>query len=1141
MLHLILGRAGSGKTELAVNIAKKYAAENIKTLFVVPEQFTFETEKLILHRLGPKSCLNIEILSFTRLAYRVFSEVGGLAYHYVDECGRYVVMARALKQVEDQLTVYRRQAKSASFIKLMVDSVSEYKTCGVSGGALKEAARKVSDGVLKSKLHDVSIILQTYDALLHEKFADSLDDLDRLSQSLVSRSFFADKAVIIDSFYGFTAPETKVIQTMIKQSPDVTVTLCADKLEDEEHGIGLFSGVKKTANALIRTAQKNSVRVAPPVVLGETKRMEPKCLRALEKNLFRYNEPMDAGPADAIHISLAKDIYKEVQYIASEIKKLILEKACRYGDIAVIVGGLADYRPVLEPVFRKYGIPLYIDARKPVSSHPLMVTVSSFLALSGGDFSHENIFRFLKTGLAGFKTEEIAVLENYALMWDIHGRAAWKNEWASNPRGMGYEFDDKAAEELAAVNALRQKVLAPVNEFASVVHGDATGAELAAALYRSLCAAGIPDRIDRLQNELSLQGELDLADEYGRIWDILIKILDQLALASGERKIKIDEFAKLFDLIVKNYEFGHIQPSIDCVSAGSYERIRAGEKKYVFAAGLADGIFPSGNRGGGVFSDLEINHLEQCGLEFLKSSQEKSVEERFFAYKALTSAKNGLFISCPKSDLSGKPLRPSYYLNAVQAAVPGCPVTGALEDTLDAVQNEQSAFETLAEHFQDTGQLYTALRTYFKDTGGLEYRAKMEALKIASKRSDFKIADPSLPGRLFGSTLRISPSMAETHRQCRFAFFCRYGVHAAPREKAELSAPQAGTLVHYVLEKYFADKKLLPGQAGMDSINSTASQEIKKILEEYADRFLGGLKNKTERFRYLYSRLTEMVTELVIHLLREFSQSEFRPADFELEISDKGPIKPMIVRMPDGGRLYIEGKVDRVDVLKKGRNTYLRVIDYKTGVKQFSLSDILNGLNMQMLIYLFALCQNGGERYCGETGHPIPAGVLYMPARQANIQGGRDEEPTSVEKEKAKKYRMNGLILSEPEVAAGMEKEGAGLYIPAKFKVQRDENGNIVSCGFNPLSSIASLEELGYIEKHVEKVLQKMGKMIADGDIAAVPVNGNGYNPCTYCYYMAVCGHAPNDRVDLLANYDKKQAWEQLEREAGPKKPEKDG
>lgn len=1136
MLHLILGRSGTGKTGRAVEIAEQHTTQGRKVLFLVPEQFTFETEKLILRRLGPGSCLNIEILSFTRLAYRVFGEYGGVACRYIDECGRYAVMGRALKQIGGELTVYRRQAASAPFIKLMVDSVSEYKTCGVTPEALAAAAGKINAGNLKSKLHDISIILETYDAMLRERFTDSLDDLERLCHAVDACPFFEDKTVIIDSFYGFTAPEIDVIERIIRQAPDVYITLCADSLEDAEHGVGLFSHIKKTANSLIRAAGKNGADVASPVLLSEEKRSRQKCLKALENNLFRHSGLIDPGPADSIHIFAARDVYTEVQAIASEIKSLAAKTACRYADIAVIVGSLESYRPVFESVFRKYGIPVYIDAKKPVSSHPLMVAVTSFLELCGGKFTHETIFRYLKTGLAGFTTEEISVLENYSLMWNIRGREAWGTEWKENPSGMGREFDENAKEELAAVNSLRLRVIKTVDGFSEKLKPEPTGEDLAACLYESFCSAGVPEKIDEIRGRLLAAGELDLSDEYERIWELFLHILDQIALAFGGRSMETAEFTKLFALVVKNDEYGHIQPSLDGVTVGSYERIRAGEKRFVFAAGLADGIFPSASRNAGVFSDAEILRLEQCGLEFLKSAQEKSVEERFFAYKALVSASDELFLFYPKSDQTGKTLRPSYYLGAVKAAVPACVETDALADGLDAVQNISSAFEALAENFMNSGPLSSALRRYFNENGGTEYRAKMEALKVVSRKADFKIANPALPGKLFGQNLHISPSMAENHRQCRFAFFCRYGVRALPREKAEMTAPQTGTLIHYVLERLLSENTSTDKNGAL-LFDAGTKEKIRGLLDEYADRFLGGLENKPERFRYLYSRLADSITEIVLHLSQELSQSEFRPADFELEISEKGAVKPLAVPMPDGGRLFIEGKVDRVDILKKGKNTYLRVIDYKTGVKQFSLSDVMNGLNMQMLIYLFVLCRNGGERYGAENGKPIPAGVLYMPARRADVKGDRNAPPDSVETEKAKKMRMNGLILDRPEAVVGMERDGAGIFIPAKFQVEKDETGNTVSCRFDAASSIASLEKLGLLENHVENILRRMGKMLNSGDISAIPINGSGYDPCRYCSYSSVCGHEPSDKVERIADFDKKQVWERLEEEygSGPK------
>ena len=1118
MLRLVFGRAGSGKTRYALEAAGAAMEKDRHVVIVVPEQFTYETERALLRTLGPQSCLYIEVLSFSRMVHRVFSECGGVACRYIDDCGRALVMHRALQQVADRLGVYRRQAAGPAFAGTMVQTVAEYRQCGVDSQALAQTADEIDDPLLSQKLTDLSLIVGAYDAMLSAGFVDSLDDLSRLAQALEDYPFFASRTVVLDSFKGFTPQERRVLAAILRQADEVTVTLCADRYGDEEGGISLFSPVQKTARQLTALAARCGVPVAKPIVLPEPSRFTCESLRALEARIFRPQTERFEAPAPEIHIVSASNIYDEAQFAAQEIARLVREQGLRYRDFVVISRGLPMYRGILEPVFERYGVPLFFDTPRDVETHPLMALVLAAVDTAASDFRPEHVLRYLKTGLTGFSAMETALIENYLLTWDIAGAESWRSAWQGNPDGFAGPLTDEERVRLDELNALRARIAAPLLGLSRQLTEASGVSRMAEALYRFLVSIGADKAVADACRALGDTGDVELADEYRQMWDKLMNVLDQTARTLGEDRVAPKEFADLLRLCIANTELAHIPPSLDEVTAGDAERIRAWEPKIAFVIGLAEGVFPRAHTPGGVITDTEREKLIRAGLELSPPAHEQAVEERFLAYTALTCASQAIYLTCPRSDTAGRTMRPSHFLLHVKRLFPHCDVREeALADPLNGVQNEASAFDTLAMRYgaarAGTDALGCALLRYFQTLPG--YEGRLAALETAAVREPARLHDRETARALFGERMHISPTRLETFGQCRFLYFCRYGLRAQTRRKAALMAPEIGTLVHFVLERLLSG---LNGRKLWEVAPEKLGEMVDRLLDEFAAGYLGGLNDKKERIRYLYARLKEAVMALVGHMAEELSQSEFFPVDYELTIAEDGDVPPVVIDLPDGGAIAVEGKVDRVDRMTRGGKTYLRVIDYKTGAKSFSLSDVAYGLNMQMLVYLFTLCDNAADRY---GDRPLPAGILYMPARKPEVVVPHGTDDAEIDKGLAAELKMSGLIAAEPEIIRGMEREARGIFIPARIKNDGEPDAL--------RSSIATFEQFGALERHIGRILRAMAHTLRSGDVAAQPVEGLGYRPCDYCDFSGVCGHEKGDRVRWLHRFDSKGAWTQIE------------
>ncbi len=1110
MLHLLLGRTGTGKTQEIYRLISEYAREGEKgMILIVPEQFSFASERAVLHTLGAKDASRVEILSFTRLADAVFREYGGMSGKKVSDAGRAVLMSLALEGVQEKLELYRRHALRTDMIASLLHTADEFKMSCISPDMLSEVSAGIEDGTLKKKTGELALILSAYDALVAQSYYDERDILTRLYEILLEHRFFEGRVVFIDAFKGYTPQEMRILSRIFSDAREVYLTLGTDSLTDKEDGIGVFSPLKKAGNRLLQLAKKYAVKVASPVIFSKQRRFQNDALAVLESGLFDPLAQPYEEKENAVTLCAAQNVYEECDYIASAIKKLLRTENMRCKDIAVIARNAEDYRPILTAAFEKYEIPFFNDNRQPVDTQPLMTFIRYvFELLNGG--TTDTIFHYLKTGLTGLSVEEISLLENYTFTWDITARQ-WEDEWTEHPDGFGVQFSEEDVGKLNEINRLRANVIAPILRFKQNAEGK-NGGEITRELFfflEHICAA---EYLKNLAKQFASNGETELAQEQGRLWDLFINLLDEMAQVLNERAVSVRRYGELLNLVISLQDIGSIPQGIDEAAFGSADRMRPAQPKAVFVIGANDGIFPAAPSSAGLLSDIDRRTLADMGLELPGGLQEQTVEEWYLAYSALCAASEKLYVTYARTDSAGKALSPSVIVSQIKRILPKCRMLDtSMLDSMDWLEAKKPAFEWTARHWHENSGLETCLKDYFSGQEG--YQRQTAAVMRAAEGIPFSINDSGRAKALFGENMYVSASRIENYYQCRFAYFCRYGLGVRAVRPARLDAVQTGTVIHFVLERLIRQY----GGKGMAQLSDEIlEQEICSLLSSYLEECMGGSENKTARFHYLFHRIVKTLLELVSVLRMEFSQSMFEPVDFELSIEHTGDIPPYILSLPGGGTVAVRGKVDRVDIMHSGGVAYVRVIDYKSGTKKFQLSDVLSGLNMQMLIYLFAIIRNGGERY----GDMIPAGVLYMPARRPEPSLGRHAGSKEIEKEKIKSVAMNGIVLDDPMVVHGMEKDGKGLFIPVKITADGETSGTIIR-----------LAQMGKLQAKIDALITDMAQSLHAGKIQAFPVSSGNYHVCDWCDFHSVCGHSDEDACNHIPEYKHFDALKALEGE----------
>lgn len=1107
MLKLILTRSGYGKTEfIKKKIVEKLESKKNNVLLLVPEQFSFVTGNTFLSLLGERKYSFLEISDFTRLSYEVKNKYGGESQPELDQGGQAIIMSMAIEGIKDFLTLYEKNLTSTGFINSMLEMHNELKSCSVDLKKLFNVSEAIDKTILKNKIHDISLIMQSYDAIIENKYLDSCDDLTRLYDKLLHVDYFGGRTVCIDGFNSFTAQEFKILERIISTAEDVYITLCTEFLGNDTDDFGMFSNVKDTANRLIKIAMENNISVAKPVYLEKDNRFKSSALSSIEKQLFA-SQKLPVSADSSVEIYLGKNIYHECNYVARKIKSLLRSGKYRCRDIAVVSRNINDYISILQSCFNSYDIPYFEDMRQPIANQPLINLISSAFKCVNFSFNTDDVMAFAKTMLIDLTIDQISMLENYAVIWKINGKK-WASEFVNHPKGFSNDFSDYDITTLKNINTSREKIILPLLTFQKDIK-EAKGSSIAMAIYRLLINVRADKNLLKVAKELESRGQIVLSQEQNRIWEILMSILDQLVLTIGERTISPKHFEELFNLIISVQDLGNIPQGLDNISVASAERAFANNPKIVFVLGANEGVFPVNYSSKKLFSDEDRRMLNENDIELFADSTKQAIQEKFIAYSVLTAASHKLFVSYSISNLSDEQLLPSIIIDELNEILEDVKTVKESDFTmLELLEGKKAAFELSAANWNSGSVFFNSLKHYFLNDG--EYRGVAQCIVRQTDESEYSFADSKVSRKLFKNDMMVSASRIETYYRCPFQYFCKYGIGASPIRVAEMNPMEVGKVLHYVLETIFREH----GSEGLCQLEeSQVSSKIKKLLDDYIGK-IGIEATATIRFNYLLMRLEKTVTIVVMHLIEEFKQSDFETKAYEFPIDINSDIKPLTVELNDGGSLSVHGIIDRIDTMEKNDLRYLRVVDYKSGGKSFVLSDVLQGLNMQMLIYLISTAENGKN----EFSDFVPSGVLYMPVQRTVSTLGRNAEGDLLNKKLADNLKMSGLILNDESVISSMEKSVKGKFI---------------AYGRGDNESLISAEEIGKLTGKIKSLLAEMGEMLHVGKIPSAPVNGKHYDKtCEYCDYSSVCINKLNKKSREIDTFTCKEALEKLDEEA---------
>ncbi|MCJ7840388.1 helicase-exonuclease AddAB subunit AddB [Lederbergia sp. NSJ-179] len=1159
--RFVIGRSGSGKTTLFLNEMKeKLMNEPVghPILYIVPEQMTFLSENQLIHTPGLSGMIRTQVYSLTRLAWRVLQETGGAGRNRISSTGINMLIRKIIEEHKDELKLFKKASDKAGFIQHLETMMTEFKHYCIEPEKLAEKKAEFAFGtstrVLADKLHDLELLYKKFVQGLEGKYVGTDDYLNLLAESIEHSSYLRNAEIYIDGFHNFTPQEYRVIEKLMSHCKRVSIALMLDrpfKYGTMPDDLYLFRTTGETYSLLFEMARENGVQMEEDVFLYHSKRFEEDSLQHLQLQFEkRPHQPFNECPA--IELKIATNRRAEMEGIAREIRRLVMEEGFRYKDIAILLRNEHDYQEMIETVFYDYEIPFFLDQKRTMLNHPLIELIRSSLEVISSHWRYEPVFRAVKTDLLfpqepNLPTlrEQMDRLENYCLANGIKGEQWTSPQKWTYKRYAGLELENvpqtESEKEIEAeLNRSRLLVVQPLQRLSRRLKTAQNGRELCEAVYLFLEELDIPKKLEIRSIEAEKKGELNAAKEHDQAWDTVMGLLDEFVEILGEESFSVPKFISILEAGLEAAKFSLIPPALDQVSIANMEQSRLSSIKVAFVAGFNDGVLPTNFENEGVFSDEDRVKLEESGLKLAPNGKQLVLDEDFVAYRALVIARNRLYLSYPLANEEGKALLPSPYLKRIQALFPKMttsyevnePTELELEEQFSYISHPTTAIAYLSRQLQMKKRQYPVadywwdVFNFYMEHPQLKIKAKRILSSLFSRNKAKKLSDQT-SRELYGEEILASVSRMELFHACPFSHFSTHGLRLHERDIFRLEAPHIGDLFHAALKWIATEIKHQHLEWG-SLTNSECAKLAKEAVNQLAPKLFNQILLSTNRYFYIKRKLEQIIARATFILGQHAKSSGFNPVGVELGFGPFKDLPPLSFTLKNGTKMQLQGRIDRVDKAEDENGVYLRVIDYKSSSRALDLNEVLYGLSLQMLTYL-DIVMTHAPLLIGTDA--TPAGVLYFHVHNPMVESEQSLTLDEIEKEILKKFKMKGLLLGDANVIQLMDTtltSGTSEVVPAGIK----KDGNLTS-----RSSAASREDFSALQHYVRQLYKKSGDRIMDGQVDISPYQFNDRTPCQFCAFKAVCQfdpsqgdndyrHIPKRSVDDALAFIKEAAYE---------------
>ena len=1127
-LQLILGSAGSGKShyiyEKIIRESMEKPTENF--LILVPDQFTMQTQIEMASRHPRKGLLNIDVSSFTRLAHRLFMETGYQVPPVLEDMGKTMVLKRVAQKKKDELHVLGRKMQRPGYIREAKSMLSEFMQYDVSPGDLENIGQSINGNtLLREKLKDMEILYRGFEEFLSEHYVTSEEILDLLCRVIPLSSSMKGTTVVLDGFTGFTPIQNRLIGALLRHCPQVYITLTLDDGEDpfgkcSMHRLSYMT--KKTIRSLCQLAREEKVFVDEPVRISDSDRDrygEREDLRFLKKQLFRFERKVFADEPKHIQTFTCDNPAKEMEEVSRRISRLVREKEYRYRDIAVITGDLETYGWEARQAFEKAGIPCFVDSRRTVLSNPLAEAIRAILDMESSSFSYESVFRYLRSGISDLTEAEIDELENYCLALGIKGRKTWENRFFAHSQYM-----DPA--RVPVMEALRLRIMEKIGPFTEAMHAkDRTVGRCCRALYDLLVSLHAQQQMEGKRQQFEQRGELVLAREYAQMYRSVMDLMDKMVEILGDEPISLRDFAQLMDEGLSELRIGIIPPTADQVLVGDVERTRVKAVKALFFVGVNDQVIPGGVSAGGLLSENDRDTLASLDMELAPSPREAMFIQKFYLYLHLTKPSEMLTVSYAVSSAKGEQTGPAYLFGTLTRLFPELRVLhiGSLKNVCD-MENRADAKRLLVECMKGLSpELFTEetkeLLAWF--LGQPDGKRQIDRLVKAAASSEHPDMISQAAARaLYGDQLMNSVSRIERYAACAYAHFLQYGLRLKEREEYTFRTLDLGIILHACVETFGN----LAREAGYTLCTVPEEKEeelihicLEQVMETYGNQIL----LSTARNRYMAKRVEKLLRRSIWAIKEELKDSDFEPAGFEVSFDSGSFLDSMCLPLSEDDRMYLMGKIDRIDLYSENGQILVRIVDYKSGSKSFDLEDFYYGLQLQLILYLKAAMEMQQKEHPHMTVEP--AAMLYYQMKDPLIE---KNEGTNLEDERLKELKMSGLVSAEEQIYLHLDRNLEPGCRSRMLPMERKKDGAL-----SARSSAADARQFAALTEYAAKKAVQIGREILQGKAEKNPYQKGERTACDFCAYSEACGfdtRLNSCSVRPLRKQNKDWLWQEI-------------
>lgn len=1136
-LQFILGGAGSGKTRYLYEqvIRESMAHPELSWLVVVPEQFTMQTQKEII-RLHPRhGVMNIDILSFKRLAYRVFEDLGVRLPVVLDDMGKSMVLRKVVGMKKAKLGLYRRHLEQAGFINQLKSQISELYQYGITPDMLEDVMRENQEPLLGQKLEDLQLIYRSFGEYIEDHYVTAEEILDVLCKELPRWERLKDSVVLLDGFTGFTPVQYRLVELFMIHARDVLCSVTADPRANpyKESSIQhLFYMSKHTVCRLEQMGKRHGIEKKEDVICNSRpgwRYKESPELDFLEQNLYRYGRAVWEGIPEQVQIYKGRRPSEEAAYVCSQIQKMVREEGMRYRDGAVITGDLHVYGRELAHAFDQAGIPYFLDDKKSILENPMVELIRAALE-AVKDMSYESVFRYLKTGLVydlqkyieqeeasgksaffcsrdqvGTMTDR---LENYVRALGIRGWKAWDCVWERQYRG-----SDKL--NLKELNQYRQWILEPLKELRAAFKTEgATVASVTSALRSYLERMSLKEKLEDYREYFlsrKAPGDENLAKAYGQVYEKVMELFERLEGLLGEEKADRKNYAQILDAGFEEIKVGVIPATIDQVVIGDITRSRLEAVQVLFFVGVNEGVVPQRKSNGSLLTDRDRAVFKAMNLELAPTAKEDGCIQKFYLYLMLSKPSRRLVLTYAGMTCDGKSQRPGSLVGEVCKLFPelelldGTKVDWPIRTPRDGVELLAGELRRMREGREEPNvarwestlsqEKFLELYCHF-----LRHEAYEEKVKALVKGAFYSYEERGI-GRaaaraLYGQNLQGSVTRLEQFASCAYAHFLKYGLELLERQEYELEAVDMGNLFHQSIDRCFAVMKE-EGRDWRELTEESRKELVKTCVAQVTESYGNTIMGSSARNSFLAGRVERITDRTIWALAEQVKKGDFVPAEFEVSFSALDNLKAMRIRLSEDEELWLKGRIDRLDLCQDEEHVYVKIIDYKSGTTTFDLAALYYGLQLQLVVYMDAAIE------MEEKAHPhkevVPAGIFYYHINDPVAEGQEGITQEDIEKQILKQLRMNGLVNSELEIINHLDRE---------IERESDVIPVAVKDGYvqESRSSVASTRRFDALRKYVNKKLQKAGQEILAGSADVRPYKQGIRTACDYCPYHPVCG-----------------------------------